>query len=68
MDLLDIIVELSGLPKNDVIEEFISRAERLGIDPENLQMEDIREILTQKVNETLNPPSRDFFSYHGWGR
>ena len=53
MDLLDIIVELSGLPKNDVIEEFISRAERLGIDPENLQMEDIREILTQQVNETL---------------
>lgn len=53
MELLDMIVELSGLPKNDVIEDFLNRAKKLGFDPDNLEMEQIQEILTQKLNETL---------------
>ena len=57
MELLDLIVELAGLPKNEVLEDLVKKASQLGYDPESLGMNEIREILSLKLKETLGEVS-----------
>lgn len=53
MELLQILAHLTGLPHQAVMDDFLSTAEEMGLDPKSLSLDDIRNVLQKKLDQTL---------------
>lgn len=53
MEILQILAHLTGLPHEAVVEDFMKTATEMGLKPEDLSLEQIREVLQKKLDQTL---------------
>jgi hypothetical protein len=53
MEILQILAKLTGLPQEAVVRDFLATANELGMDTENLSLEDIKKVLETKLNTSF---------------
>ena len=53
MEILQILAKLTGLPQEAVVKDFLTTARELGIDTENLNLDDIKKVLEAKLNTSF---------------
>lgn len=51
--LLQILIEATGLPQESVEQELVQILARRGVSPENVTLDDLREVLANYMQDTL---------------
>jgi hypothetical protein len=53
MELLKLLIASTGLPEDTLEKEVLQIVEKKGLNPEQIQLEDIREIMAEYLQEVL---------------
>lgn len=53
VEILQILAHLTGLPHEAVVKDFLKTAEEMGLKPEDLTLDEIRNVLQKKLDQTL---------------
>ena len=53
MELLQILAHMTGLPAEAVMKDFLKTANEMGIDTNELTLDQVREVLQKKLDQTL---------------